>query len=218
MKFALLALALFLTGCATIGRVDQMTVTGKPGQRVAESPLRGNVYLEGVTITGEAKTAEPGVFEQGLERSLRAVGLLAPDPKEARYGLAGTIQKVDKPYVGGNMTVTIWTDYVLRDRLSGTEVYKGTVAPPYTAKFLDSLVGMERLRLATEGAARENISSLIDDLLALKVGNVPVAHKDNSSKPPTSSEDKLRELKRLNDAGLISKEVYLDQQKAILNR
>ncbi|HEX2981343.1 MAG TPA: hypothetical protein VHO48_13835, partial [Anaerolineaceae bacterium] len=99
-----------------------------------------------------------------------------------------------------------------------TDVYKGTIAPAYTAKFLDSLVGSERLRLATEGAARENIASLIDDLFALKVGNVPVAHADSPSKPPASVEDRLRELKRLNDAGLISKETYLDQQKAILGQ
>lgn len=32
-----------------------------------------------------------------------------------------------------------------------------------------------------------------------------------------TQEEKLRELKRLNDAGLISKEVYLDQQKKILS-
>jgi hypothetical protein len=33
-----------------------------------------------------------------------------------------------------------------------------------------------------------------------------------------STEDKLKELKRLRDAGLISNEVYLEQQKAILGR
>jgi len=32
------------------------------------------------------------------------------------------------------------------------------------------------------------------------------------------NEEKLRELKRLNDAGLISKEVYLEQQKSILSK
>ena len=37
---------------------------------------------------------------------------------------------------------------------TGAEVYKGTIARPYTAQFLDSLVGAERLRLATEGALR----------------------------------------------------------------
>ena len=33
-----------------------------------------------------------------------------------------------------------------------------------------------------------------------------------------TTEEKLRELKRLNDAGLISREVYLEQQKAILSK
>ena len=33
-----------------------------------------------------------------------------------------------------------------------------------------------------------------------------------------TTEEKLKELKQLNDAGLISKEVYLEQQKTILNK
>jgi len=33
-----------------------------------------------------------------------------------------------------------------------------------------------------------------------------------------TTEEKLKELKRLNDAGLISKEVYLEQQRAILSK
>jgi len=33
-----------------------------------------------------------------------------------------------------------------------------------------------------------------------------------------STEDKLKELKRLHDAGLISNDVYLERQRAILGR
>ena len=41
----------------------------------------------------------------------------------------------------------------------------------YTAKFSDSFLGAERLRLANEGAVKVNIQALIDDLNGLKLPN-----------------------------------------------
>jgi len=85
MKLLVLLLALAISGCANLGRVEQMAVGGKPSQRIAESPLRGNVYIQGVTITSEENIigtkVGPGVFEQALEHSLRSVGLLSANPK-----------------------------------------------------------------------------------------------------------------------------------------
>ena len=46
------------------------------------------------------------------------------------------------------------------------------LATPYTAKMGDAFVGTERLRLANEGAVRENISKLIGDLGQMKVSDV----------------------------------------------
>lgn len=91
------------------------------------------------------------------------------------------------------------------------------MAVPYTAQFFDHLMVTERQRAATEGAVRASISKLINDLFVFNVGvaqNPPKVARPAITK---SNEEKLRELKRLNDAGLISKEVYVDQQKIILN-
>jgi hypothetical protein len=41
-----------------------------------------------------------------------------------------------------------------------------TVLTPYTANFSDAFVGMGRLRLANEGAMRENIREIISRLVA----------------------------------------------------
>ena len=67
------------------------------------------------------------------------------------------------------MTVTASINYVLTERASGKTVYTKTITLPYTAKFSDAFAGYERLRLANEGAARENIKQLIDELIALKL-------------------------------------------------
>ena len=80
------------------------------------------------------------------------------------------------------MTVTIWTEYVMQDRSAGEEVFRTTIGVPYTARLLDALYGAERLRLATEGAARQNISKLIDDLFVLRTGIVPIARAASPSK------------------------------------
>ena len=113
------------------------------------------------------------------------------------------------------MTVTASVNYIVSERATGKEVFNRTVAVPYTAKFGDALMGVERLKLANEGAIRTNISQLIEELFRLKIDNVSIS-ASTSPIPSKSNEEKLKELKRLNDAGLISKDVYLSQQKSIL--
>jgi len=211
---------ILISGCATPARVDQMVVSGTPSQRIAATPLRNNVAIRDVTGGQETNpmwksNVGSNEFTQALEGSLRTVGLLAPNRQAGSHTLTVHLQNVDQPFIGLDMTVTASVNYIVAERASGKEVFNRTVAVPYTAKFGDSLLGVERLKLANEGAIRTNISQLIDELFRLKIDNVSI---NTSASPVTSQskEEKLKELKRLNDAGLISKDVYLTQQKAIL--
>jgi hypothetical protein len=49
-------------------------------------------------------------------------------------------------------------------------------ATTYTAKFSDAFIALERLKLANEGAGRENITELIDRLykLDLPAGSIAI--------------------------------------------
>lgn len=174
--YALLVLAVFISGCATPARVANMTVEGQPSQRIAKTPLRNNLAIKDVTGGTEtnpmwmSNIGSPE-FEQALEGSLRAVGLLAPR-QSGLYLLTADLVKIDKPYFGANLTVTAWVHYMVTERATGKEVFSKTLVVPYTASFTDSLYAVKRLRLANEGTIRENISQLIDELLRLNIQSV----------------------------------------------
>ncbi len=172
----LLVFVAFISGCAAPARVANMTVEGQPSQRIAETPLRNNLAIRDVTGGKETNPMWKSnigslEFEQALEGSLRAVGLLAPR-QAGLYMLTAHLEKVDQPYIGVSMTVTAWVRYMVTERATGKEVFDKTLVVPYTASFTDSLYGVERLRLAHEGAVRANITQLIDDLFRLNIQSV----------------------------------------------
>lgn len=219
IQTVLLLCAVLVAGCATPARVEQMAVSGQPAQRVMPSPLRGNVAVKDVTGGKETNpmwmsNVSSNEFSQAIEKSLSAVGLLSENRQVGRFLLTAHLQSLDQPVFGIDMTVTASVNYVLAERATGKEVLQKTVTAPYTAKFSDAFAGVERLKLANEGAIRTNISQLIDELFRLKFENVSVGVP--SSGGPGSREEKLKDLKRLSDSGLISNDVYLERQKAII--
>jgi hypothetical protein len=171
------ALAAFLTGCASPARIDQMTASVSPQQRIMQTPLRTNIAVRDVTGGKETNpmwisNVGSSEFEQALEASLRDAGLLAPGKQAGKYMLVAHLENVDQPLGGFNMTVTATVAYSLVERATGKEVLNRKVSLPYTASFDAAFVGTERLRIANEGAVRVNISKLIEELLALKVDQV----------------------------------------------
>ena len=79
-----------------------------------------------------------------------------------KTGPSGTV-------IGLDMTVTATVTYTLVERATGKTAWEKVIVAPYTAKFGDSLLGVERLKLANEGAIRTNISNLLDDLYRLRL-------------------------------------------------
>lgn len=216
----ILGFIILLSGCATPARVDQMVVSGTPSQRIAQTPLHNNVAIRDVTGGQETNpmwksNVGSSEFSQALEESLRSVGLLAANRQTGSHTLTVHLQNVDQPFIGLDMTVTATVNYIVAERATNKEVFNKTVAIPYTAKFGDALLGMERLKLANEGAIRINITQLIEELLKLKIDNVSMKTSPQPI-PSQSNEEKLKELKRLSEAGLITADVYLAQQKEIL--
>lgn len=171
-----LIISFFVSGCATPARVSQMTVDGQPSQRIASTKLRNNLSIKDVTGGQETNplwksNIGNAEFEQALEGSLRAVGFLAPR-QQGTHMLTAHLQSVDQPFLGLDMTVTASVRYMVTERLTGKEVFSRVIAIPYTATFGDSLLGVERLRLANEGAIRSNIARLIDELFQLNIQSI----------------------------------------------
>ena len=65
------------------------------------------------------------------------------------------------------MTVTASVAYRLTDTATGAVVYQDTRTSFGTATLNDAITNVNRLRMADEGALRDNIRKLIEDLYAL---------------------------------------------------
>jgi hypothetical protein len=68
---------------------------------------------------------------------------------------------VDQPLLGFSMTVKMEVSYALVDTQSGKTLWSKSIESEYTAKASEAFAGVKRLRLANEGAARENIQQAI---------------------------------------------------------
>jgi phage gp29-like protein len=102
-------------------------------------------------------------FAEALKQSLSANTILASDA--ARFKLSASLIELKQPFIGASMTVTSKVKYVLTDATDNSVIWAKEITTPYTAKFSDAFVGYKRLQLANEGAIRENIKQLVDDLV-----------------------------------------------------
>jgi hypothetical protein len=177
LRIAALAIAL-LGGCASGARIENMEAVGQPAQRIAPTPLRQQLAVREVGGGSETRplwksnVGNPE-FESALRNSLRATGLLA-EGQAARYTLSAQLDDLDQPAFGLNLTVTAKVSDTVAEKASGKIIWQQTLTTPYTAAFADSLVAIERLRLANEGAVRANLSPLIDALFRLDISPLAV--------------------------------------------
>lgn len=157
-----LATYILLTGCAVNPRVDlsveQMT-TRPSSTAMATTPeaLRNNVAFEGGN----------GSFYSALKASLREAGLLE---QAGRFMLSAVLVKFEEPTFGFNMTVTPTVRYVLYDlyeQSSRKRILDKTITTPFTADFGEAFLGVERKKLAAEGAIRANINEFLAELTRL---------------------------------------------------
>lgn len=177
-RIAAAALIALLGGCAAGARIENMEVAGQPAQRIAPTPLRQQLAVRATGgANGDNRNWQSSVgnpeFEAALKSSLRATGLLA-EGRAGQYALSAQLIEIDQPFIGFNMTVTAKVGYTVAEQASGKILWQRTLVTPYTASFGDSLLGIERLRLANEGAVRANLAQLIDELFRLKIDGLAV--------------------------------------------
>lgn len=177
-----LATAIFLGGCGASGATARgMTVkaadlTGPASPDVAKSVAVSNVEGGEATDAWGSSQIDNPEFKQAIVRSLQAAGLLSTD-SNPKYVVSADLVSLKQPFAALNMTVTSRVRYTLKDAKSGALIFSEEVAAQFTAKPSDSIIGVQRLRLANEGSARKSIAILIQKLNASgkSVGNAQPA-------------------------------------------
>lgn len=163
-----LFLMLSLAACAAPARVSQMVVHDPVAQGADKSNLADAVSIGSVSggketsplWKSEVSTAD---FQSALEGSLRSQGILSKEEK-GKYILEANLLGMSQPSFGFDFEVTMHANYSLLDAATGEPILQETVTSAYTATVDDALLGVERLKLANEGAARNNIKNFLEIL------------------------------------------------------
>ena len=166
----LIAAASFLTGCATASKSDAMVAPAVAVTHTSSSDVS-------VAVSGGKDTSKMGAsqisddaFAQALRDSITKAGLFkAVADTGGRYKLSAFIGKVDQPMMGFSMTVKMEVSYTLIDTASGKTVWTKNIASEHTAKPSEAFAGVTRLRLANEGAAKDNIQQALTELSSMQL-------------------------------------------------
>jgi len=159
------------TGCASPAQISGMSViSDQTDAQFYDQRLHRNIQVtevNGGDTTNPLWTSEidgPD-FGAALKQSLASAGLLGEGT--TAYTLRANLLRVDQPIFGTDFEVTCEAEYTLTESSSNAVIFREIIRTPYTAGMGDSLIGMKRLRLANEGSARTNISTLMKRLKAL---------------------------------------------------
>lgn len=167
---AVIGLAI-LSACASPAEFQNMTVTeGVDTAQAETSSYHGNITVSRVNGGEETNpmwTSEISsqAFEKALIASLENTGLLSKLEGDAPYELRVTLLEVDQPIFGLDLTVKTLIRYEVIDKQSGKTIFDQNIPADHTATFGDSPFAIQRLRLANEGAAKNNIAAFIDMLI-----------------------------------------------------
>ena len=169
-KFIALAIvAITVTGCAEASNPGAMAVGVTQSTLIADNSSLHHA-ISAPTVTGGKDTNPLWVsnvsnadFAEALRQTLSANTMLATD--KGRFNLAAQLVSLKQPMVGLSMTVTADVKYTLTDA-TGKVIWQKELTTPYTAKFSDAFLGVERLKLANEGAIKTNIEQMIAALIA----------------------------------------------------
>lgn len=168
---ALLAGAAVLTGCATSANRDAMAADS-----IASS--KKNPYTLSIRTGGGNETSALGSSEisnddlrAAIEASVKKTALFKEVVlgKSGDYELSVSVARLTKPMFGASFTVEMEAGWSLIKTSDKSVVLRKSITSSHTASMGDSLVGVTRLRLAVEGAARNNIKQGLEAIAALNL-------------------------------------------------
>lgn len=148
-----------VVGCATGAKPEAMTLGAVNVQNTHEGSATVQVTGGGETNPMWFSGISSEAFQTALIDSMRVSGIFAQIATEgdSGYRLDVKLVRLIQPMMGFNMTVTAVTEWRLTRVETDKLVMEEFISTPYTATVGAAFAGIKRLRLANEGAARENI-------------------------------------------------------------
>lgn len=167
--FTLLLAVFFVTGCASPTNPAAMAPVGYV-------PAKVQPYSVSVSVAGGQETSalgKSGVADADLKTAIEETILKTKAFKQlvkvggSDYELSASIMTVDQPSMGFSFTVKTDLAWKLRKVEGDNVVWRKVVHSEHTAGAGEAFAGVERLRLATEGAIRNNIELALKEIATL---------------------------------------------------
>lgn len=161
---------LLLTGCASPASKEGMTTSNYQATKKFDQSVQ-------VKTAGGKETGADGTnisdedFKAALEASIQQSGLFknVVQVNNADYELSVAITELDKPMFGLTFTVNMEAHWVLVKKSDKTVVMKKAIKSSATATFGDAAAAVTRLKLAVEGAAKNNIELGLREIALLSL-------------------------------------------------
>jgi len=150
-----------LGGCATPTTYEGMIPT-------AFRTAKKHAQTVGVSVTGGKETDSTGkpqitdaTFARAVTESIVKSQTFSKviEGSGADYLLTVTLFGMEQPSFGLSFTVKLEAGWTLKRSGNGQTVWQESIKSEFTATTSDAFAAVTRLRLATEGAARNNISA-----------------------------------------------------------
>lgn len=163
--------AVALAGCATPAHKENMSAV--PAVAVKKLPYSVRVETRGGAETGalDSSNVSNADLKAAIESSITTSGLFKSvvQGPGGDYELTVSVTQLEKPLFGGAFTVTFETGWSLVKVSDRSVALRKAIRSSYTATMSDSFVGVTRLRLAVEGAVRDNIAQGLQAISKLPI-------------------------------------------------
>jgi hypothetical protein len=192
--------AVATTGCATVPKPEAMIPT---------SSVIGTHHPQSasVVVAGSSATSSPGTsrisndaLQQAIIAAIEKNKTFSSVAKDAGgdYRLAVTVVSMDQPYFGFSFTVKMEAAWSLKGA-DGTVVMQESVQSEGTAGATEAFAGVERLRLATEAAARNNIAAGLTKIGSLNLASSTLQTISTVAPPRDTAAPVTKALPSIND-------------------
>lgn len=224
LPYGILVLAaLILSACASPAVVENMIVTSQDVRDISpSSDFKNKIAIIKVDKGKEtdsllALKVGKASFEEALSSSLQQNGLLAVSQSLSKFYLFANLESLNQPLFGGDFKVTSKIKYRVVERKTKITWYDELISASYTTPYNSTGLPVGGMRFANEGAIRENIKEFITRLSKKNPPDVNGAGVTSSVPNPLSAIQKLHDLQKSLDDGLIKKEEYILKRDQILN-
>jgi hypothetical protein len=167
---ALCAAAAVMAGCATATKPEAMVpATVDAGVHHPQSVsvnVGGGAQTDALGKSQISNEAFTDAIVAAIEKN-KSFSSVVKGANGGDYRLNVSVVNLDQPSFGMSFTVKMEAAWSLK-KADGTVVLQETIRSEGTASATDAFVGTERLRLATEAAARNNIAAAL-----AKIGKLP---------------------------------------------